>query len=641
MISPKRRSLIVRYLASNDRIDIAHLSEQLGVSPQTLKLELAAIEREVGEGLCLREVSPNLIEVTDRSRFALLQNDRAGERQVSTEESLMLVLLLSRSYLTLQALADAVFLSRSSVEKHVARLSRHGSLIETTRRRGIRFAGSEARRRSVLVKILLPFVIDENRVECLSELPVGRETALDVLGPENVEKADRFVRAVSSGEGAVYTDDSLAELFCNVAVTLWAVDGGAEPPNRHIPEPLVSQDSYEQCSEQVASLDVELGLDLPEAEKHQLVTTMLSLRKSEVDDMGAVLEKMGPLVDHVLGEIRTSYQIDLSHDATLRKGLALHLWTTVIRHESLASSPVLYSEEELRRTYPLGFELAAVAARVIEEEYDYLPSKTEITYITLHLQAALERAGNGVRPEREVRAIIVCHYGLAASNLIAERVEQALPQLHVVGSFSLGDYRSHVSDCDLIISTEPLQDATRPVFYVTPMLHGPEMAPLRSFVQNRHYLNKAIEELVRDADIVDLSGCPTVEDAVRALSEPLEQRGDVSEGFAQSVLDRERIAPTNLDGIAIPHGNPSLVERTRLVIGRAPEGIAWDDTTVYLVFLLAFSGASLRDNSSPFSTFYRRLAKPGYAADLVRASERSGAEFRYRAMWIIADEERR
>ncbi len=55
----------------------------------------------------------------------------------------------------------------------------------------------------------------------------------------------------------------------------------------------------------------------------------------------------------------------------------------------------------------------------------------------------------------------------------------------------------------------------------------------------------------------------TAADAIQLMSNRLMELGYVKEGYAQMVLDREKVFPTGLPGktmcIAIPHANPTLV----------------------------------------------------------------------------------
>ena len=62
----------------------------------------------------------------------------------------------------------------------------------------------------------------------------------------------------------------------------------------------------------------------------------------------------------------------------------------------------------------------------------------------------------------------------------------------------------------------------------------------------------------------------TAEEAIRLMASRLQECGYVEEGYAEMVIEREKVFPTGLPGkamsIAIPHANPTLVNRPAIGI---------------------------------------------------------------------------
>lgn len=92
--------------------------------------------------------------------------------------------------------------------------------------------------------------------------------------------------------------------------------------------------------------------------------------------------------------------------------------------------------------------------------------------------------------------------------------------------------------------------------------------------------------------IINLDG-NSPEEIIRKLSQPLLQDGNITdlELFVQSVLEREKIYTTQImDEVAFPHAHASQVKCPSLVIGLAPEGLAFVPNTpgkCKLFFLMA------------------------------------------------------
>lgn len=631
-------SFVLHYLADHDRVDLIELSELAGVTQQTLRMELSAIKAAASSGEpCFEELSSRYVEVTNRTVITRFLDARSASGELSSGDRVVLALVLSPDFVTMRRLASELFMSRSAVEKCLAKFSREGLLaLETSRQRGVRLAADVEGRYAMLVRILRPYVDAtdlEGSLRRFSEdcFPLGA-----FVNDGELAAACAFVGAVQELDSASYVAGSLEELLCHGLAVFWCVHRDLllarddEPAKGE-----VGDSDFGHYEGVVRRCLRAVGEEVPSAEEAYLVRLLMSLRKTCTHDNDAVVERMAPLVRQIVGEIKTRYSIDLTQDRKLLEGLSLHVWTTVIRGVSLSSEPVLYPMDDLRRTYPLGFELAAVAAEVIERRYGYLPKGNEIAYIALHLQAALERMGMSTSPGGELQAIIVCHYGLAASNLIAERLERVFSQLRVVGMYSVTEYRAHLDECDAIVSTEPLDDDGHPVFYVTPMLHEAELVPMSRFLEGRDRFDSRAAVMLLESVVVDLGGSVGRDDAIMRLAEALCEQGCVDHLYGESVIRRERVSPTSLDYIALPHGDPGHVLRTRLAVGFAPQGIEWDGSTVFVVLMLAFSSEGLITSPKFFSSFYRRLARSETERGLRKVAEMPGADCRRRMVRIV------
>ncbi len=75
---------------------------------------------------------------------------------------------------------------------------------------------------------------------------------------------------------------------------------------------------------------------------------------------------------------------------------------------------------------------------------------------------------------------------------------------------------------------------------------------------------------------------------ITMMVKKLEEKGDVTPAYLQSVFDRERATTTSIGrGIAIPHGNMSEINESRIVVAILEKPISWHGDMVDVVFLLA------------------------------------------------------
>ena len=77
-----------------------------------------------------------------------------------------------------------------------------------------------------------------------------------------------------------------------------------------------------------------------------------------------------------------------------------------------------YMVKSMKRQYPFGFEMAAIAADYIADMYNLSMKENDLIYLAIHFQAAIER----MKDEGEkTKIIIVCHFGAAAARIIRSK----------------------------------------------------------------------------------------------------------------------------------------------------------------------------------------------------------------------------
>ncbi|MCG4734966.1 PRD domain-containing protein, partial [Casaltella massiliensis] len=68
--------------------------------------------------------------------------------------------------------------------------------------------------------------------------------------------------------------------------------------------------------------------------------------------------------------IKNELSIDLFMDEQLKKGLSIHLYSTISRGGYSVLSEI-YSLSDIKKLYPFAFEMSTITADVINEDYKY------------------------------------------------------------------------------------------------------------------------------------------------------------------------------------------------------------------------------------------------------------------------------
>ena len=120
------------------------------------------------------------------------------------------------------------------------------------------------------------------------------------------------------------------------------------------------------------------------------------------------------------------------------------------------------------------------------------------------------------------------------------------------------------------------------------VVNGEGMEHLKLLLGRGNLLTTKSEKITGSEMIAVKQQWPDRTTVIRELGCKLLQQGYVRPGFIESVLEREELGPTCLQGgLAIPHADPQYVNRAGVAVATLVEPVEWWGLQVDLVFLLA------------------------------------------------------
>ena len=301
------------------------------------------------------------------------------------------------------------------------------------------------------------------------------------------------------------------------------------------------------------------------------------------------LEKFVKLV---IDTIDSVLDIDLSEDQLLVESLMLHMRSAIFRMKySTATGDNIskYVKSEYKQTFLATWS----TSNLFEEYYDVQVTEDELAGITLYIQAAIIRQKKG----RPIEALLISEGGMATSQLNIEKLKYSIPEITDIRATSYHDFRlSQYKDMDVIINTTGEEIHDDRVVAVDARLSERGIESVRQKVNQIYYFRKREEfhfnslcHQLFDVDLFLLK--PEVENKdqlITMMVKKLEEKGDVTPNYLQSVFDRERATTTSIGrGVAIPHGNMTEVNEPKIVVAILDKPISWHDDMVDVVFLLA------------------------------------------------------
>ena len=330
-----------------------------------------------------------------------------------------------------------------------------------------------------------------------------------------------------------------------------------------------------------------------------LAVLLLSARKlknfSSIQDTDYARQydrDLGKFVRLVIETIDSVLDIDLSEDQLLYESLLLHMRSAIFRMKystAVGDNISKYVKSEYKQTFLATWS----TSNLFEEYYDVQVTEDELAGIALYIQAAIIRRKKG----KPLTALLISEGGMAASQLNIERLKYSISEITEIRAVSYHDFKlRQYQDVDVIINTSGNEIGDDRAVSVGERLNDQGIEAIRQKVNQIFYFRKKPEfhfnNLCHQLFEVDLFLLrPKVRDKdqlITMMVKKLEDKGDVTPAYLQSVFDRERATTTSIGrGIAIPHGNMAEVNESRIVVAILEEPIVWHDDMVDVVFLLA------------------------------------------------------
>lgn len=605
----KRQSLILNYLNEYQNISLKQAARKFAITTVTVKNEITLInEILINYDTQLVIQQNNIIKIINKEKFIFFLKEVQALIEFPIQNQILMTILLEKDFITIQEIADKLFVSKSLVEKQMSSiLKNYKEDIQSIRHYGIRYSSSsKLERMSLFVKLLLPYVKGIDFSEEVNRFNNLHFNMTDYFVVEEIDICISVIDYIKEINLFTFTDESIKQLFLYLLFLLKDIrEQNTHKENKSFIDLIKDLPNFKKYFEIVSEINEKFNLSLKEEDKYHLCYLFSVLKKNNVLNKSEKIEKLKPTINRILSRIKTELSINLFMDEQLKKGLSLHLYSTINRGEYSVLSEI-YSLSDIKKLYPFAFEMSTITADVINEDYKYSFLNNELIYLSLHFQTAIERAKS---KKDKLRVLIVCHLGQVSTDLIVNRIKNIYKDIEIVGAYSVQKFLKTKKDCyDFIISTEKLPNQSKDIIYVSPLIKNQDQENIETYIK-RSKSKKLFEELLERGEFLEIEDAKNYEDVIKEMVEVFRRNSSVDNKYLESVLDREKLSTTNINNIAIPHGKASHVFESSICIAYIKNGVSWGDTIVYHVFLIAFDNVLLEQNSEFFNNFYRKIAQ--------------------------------
>jgi len=599
---------ILQCLINRETYTILQLADNVGLSEKTVRTRmkqldewleaegLGKIEKRRGTGIWL--------ELDGRQKKILESRLEQGEDPAGDFENrniqLMGKLLKMKpgEVVTLQQLADSLYLSPPTVSNLLKIISEWFEVrnikITAVRNKGICLIGKEYSFRIAIKDYMLEM------------LPEVMEALFGTYAP-GVDAA-RIRRIIVEAENAwriELADNSfkMVWIMTCLSVSRKGLYDGLLSSNMQ-EENIQRYNEYSFAESIYQRIGREYKVDLSEDDTVLLAVLLLSAKKlktfTDVSDEDYAmqydrnLEHFVKLVIETIGDL---LEADLSGDQMLYEGLLIHMRSAIFRmkYSTVAGDSISkYVKNEYKQTFLAAWSTSSL----FEEYYDVQVTEDELAGIALYIQAAMIRRKKG----RPLTALLVSQKGMAACQLSIEMIKYSIPEITDVQAVSRHDFKLSLHpETDIIINGSGLDLEDSRVVTVEDRISEKEIDMIRrkaaqvSRLRNKpdFQFNSLCHQLF-EVDLIMVK--PQVRDKdqlITMMVKRLEEKGDVTQNYLESVFDRERATTTSIGrGIAIPHGNMAEVNESRIVVAILDKPVKWHEDMVDTIFLLAIKMTS-------------------------------------------------
>ena len=645
------------------------LADLLGVSVKTIRNDIAAIRGFLEEkNMGSLESKPHLgvrACINEAEWEKLLHSGIVSEADAEEDRKILffiLVQLLRHGSLTAQRLAEQYYISRTQLDKILETASawffKNRIVFERRRGKGISIQYSEFNYRLALLDFYLEYKEEiirsggrrSSRFAALDERDYS--ALCNVLEGFDVDNVAEAVGEIETRFGFRFSYTS------HVALLLLAALCIIRPRKGKIAQvPLTTPCKTDGLSDEMvaAALAEELqrrfGVQLPQEEQAFLLfaVAVSEVQGFENDRCRRTYEaanvELCQLTVKFVNLVSAITNVDLRDDKFFVTQMFLQLKAMIARlkYRTGFKNPLL---RQIKAKYPNLMAMAWSAGNMFEKELRLDVNEHEVAYLALHIGGAIERSS------ANLRACIVCDYGIGISQILREKIERALPELRITAVLSNRDRRSIRNEpCDFVISTVPMDGSAlgKPMVTVAHLLDGGDIAKIEEQMRKVRAAKRSVKNgparivptrsLFARELIWPEAGAASKNELLRSMCARLENLGYVTHGFEASVLEREAHTSTEVGkGIALPHGHSQFVNRSVVAVAKLKEPMEWFEGSdeVDLVFLLAVDLDEEKGMKDEIIKFYKSFVgfmEDGAAQARLRALRDEGEVVKLLENW--------
>lgn len=605
----ERRLFIILEMLTNNKGEVLEdFSEELGVSTRSIRTYLKQLQEEIPKNI-LEIVKDNnsryKLNVKNKEKFQeILDLNRRKKQEFSQlnnpEERvdyLINRLVGLNDVVTIDDLAEEINVGRTTLVKDLKKVDKELGKYELTLKRktnsGIKIEGAE---------INLRLIILEHICKSYNDAIILLENN-NISSKERIIEFQNEVKTNLKNNKFSFTEDLIKNLIRYIAVMLLRIKNNSKITVVNAPYKIIKESEVYPIGKIIKELlEKSQNIEIGNLEIIFLVMPLLGRNAPlyhEVLRNLTIGENITSLRKEIFKKVFGFTGLRLEEDEQLIKGLEYHLYYALnrlilnIRYKN----PMI---KEIKEQYKLPYEVAKIAAIVIEEKYELQVSEDEIGYLALHFGTYIERVSKkNINIEN---AAVICSTGLGTAQLLIIKLKKLLGENINFRAFSDSDFTAEIAEnYDMIFTTVDLYiDTNISIIKITSIF---DEGQLKGEIESQVFLNKSNQTAINaekyilnnilDEKLVFYLKEKTFMENLENMLDNLIKENIVSSDFKKRVIDREEKNGTAFGGyIALPHAVDEKVNKVIVAYGILNKLTVVDGKEVGLIILMVIPSES-------------------------------------------------
>ena len=616
----KRQNNIIDIL--NDKADWITgntLAQMLNVSDRTIRSDIESINTEYQREIIFS--NKRLGYKLDEHAISEMELETHNIIPQTPQERCIWIikeLLFNSRELNLYDLESRVFMSGYSIENDLGRIKKMIKDYHLNLKRSKNFVeliGEENEKRKLYRKLLT----DEVQ---------GNFTNLNILATlfsdfDFLKISDIFTETCYEYDYQI-KESLFPIVMIHAGVAIERIISGNYAENIDLPDESFTETLEYQLSQDFFAR-VEQGCQIHSVENEIIKFAILLCSSNSQQDFTQKKE-IREIVVAVLTKINDNFDIDFSGDEALVSGLGNHISSLIERQKTNTSMSNVYLRE-IKRKYPLVFEMAVHAGEVLSERLEKKVGENELSFIALHLGAAYDR----VNSPSKYRAVVIIPNNQMLSKPFIDKINSRFEdRMTIVFNYKIFDERQvRAISPDLIISTVSLKHQIKiPTLQLSLLFDYEDESKifqlLNQLDKERYHekFQKMMEHLIQKKLFYRKDHVADGEEAIEYLCNELIKEGLADEDYKADVIKRERISATSfVQGFAVPHAIEISTSESCIATLTLDKPVQWGNFEVRLVILLAIRGEDNQLMSIFFDWLSNLVMDPQKLSALLKARD--------------------